>query len=73
MGLLDRIIYVADFIEPGRTMRGVRKARRLARKNLDDAMLYILKLVIHYLLSRGRCIITDSIDAYNELIKSRDD
>ncbi len=73
MGLLDRIIYVADFIEPGRTMRGVRKARRLARKNLDDAMLYILKLVIHYLLARGRCIITDSIEAYNELIKSRDD
>ena len=72
MGLLERIIFVADFIEPGRTMRGVKKARQLAQENLDVAMLYILKLVLNYLLDGERCILTDSIDAYNEIILNRE-
>lgn len=72
MGLLERIIFVADFIEPGRTMRGVKKAGQLARENLDAAMLYILKLVLNYLLDGERCILTESIDAYNEIILNRE-
>jgi predicted HD superfamily hydrolase involved in NAD metabolism len=71
MGLLERIIFVADFIEPGRTMSSVKRARQLARENLETAMLYILKLVLNYLLDGERCILTDSIDAYNEIILNR--
>ncbi len=72
MGLLERIVFVADFIEPGRAMRGVREARKLAWKSLDTAMLHILKLVLAYLLDRERSIQGDSIDAYNDIILHRE-
>ena len=71
MGLLERIVFVADFIEPGRRMHGVEEARKLAAENLDAAMLYILKLVLTYLLDQDKCILSDSIDAYNDIILNR--
>jgi len=71
MGLLERIIFVADFIEPGRRMYGVEKARKLAAESLDAAMLYILKLILAYLLDQDKCILSDSIDAYNDIILNR--
>ena len=72
MGLLERIVFVADFIEPGRSMRGVKEARKLAWENLDTAMLHILKLVLVYLLHRERSIQGGSIDAYNDIILNRE-
>ena len=71
MGLLEQVVFVADFIEPGRTMRGVEEARELAQESLDTAMLYILKVVLAYLLARERCILNDSIDAYNDIVLNR--
>jgi predicted HD superfamily hydrolase involved in NAD metabolism len=71
MGLLERIVFVADFIEPGRRMRGVEEARKLASESLEAAMLYILKLVLAYLLDQDKSILSDSIDAYNDIILNR--
>ena len=39
-GLLDKIIYVADYIEPGRSFPGVKEARELAMIDLDAAVAY---------------------------------
>jgi len=71
MTLLERIIFVADFIEPGRSMKGVREARRLAYLDLDGAMLSILKSIFRYLLEETRCILPEAVEAYNELIMKR--
>jgi predicted HD superfamily hydrolase involved in NAD metabolism len=71
MGLLDRVLFVADYIEPGRTMRGVKTARRIAFRNLEEAMIYILKSVFRYLLAEDRLIIGDTLYAYNEIILKR--
>lgn len=35
MSLLDKIIYVADYIEPGRDFPGVQDARAIAWADLD--------------------------------------
>ncbi len=67
MSLLDRILFVADYIEPGRTMRGVKTARRLASRDLEGAMIYILKSIFRYLLAEDRSIIEDTLYAYNEI------
>jgi predicted HD superfamily hydrolase involved in NAD metabolism len=71
MGLLERVVFVADFIEPGRSMKGVKRVRRLAWENLDAATLLILRLVLVYLLDREKTIVIDSIDAYNDIILHR--
>jgi predicted HD superfamily hydrolase involved in NAD metabolism len=71
MSLLDRILFVADYIEPGRTMRGVKTARRIASRDLEGAMIYILKSIFRYLLAEDRSIIEDTLYAYNEIILQR--
>lgn len=35
MSLLDKIIYVADYIEPGRDFPGVKEAREIVLVDLD--------------------------------------
>ena len=66
MSLLDKIIYIADFIEPGRNFRGVKTARRLAKRDLDTCMEYILSFMLRYLLRMRKCICEDTLLAYNE-------
>ena len=45
MSLLDKIIYVADYIEPGRDFPGVKEAREIALVDLDAAVAYETNLV----------------------------
>ena len=57
MSLLEKIIYIADFIEPGRErFQGIEEARRLAYLDLDLAMQYILKETISYVEERKRMV-----------------
>ena len=39
MSLLDKILYMADYIEPNRDFEGVERLRKLAYTDLDQAML----------------------------------
>ena len=68
MSLLEKLIFVADFIEPGRAFRGVKTARALAATALDETMLYIYKFVLRLLVAKGRYVCADSLEGYNELI-----
>ena len=72
MSLLERIVFVADYIEPGRSMEGVREARALAGSDLEGAMLVILKSVFRYLLDKNRVIAADGVEAYNQIIAGRE-
>ena len=53
MTKLEKIIYVADTIEPGRDFPGVDELRKLAFENLDEACLKILDRSIMFVLSKG--------------------
>jgi len=53
MTLLDKILYVADFIEPGRDFDGVQRLRELAYTSLDRAVLCGLELTLAELETRG--------------------
>lgn len=49
MSLLEKIVYIADYIEPNRAyFDGLDKIRKLAYKNIDKAMVAILKKTISY-------------------------
>lgn len=54
MNMLDKIIYIADYIEPGRDKApNLEFVRELAYQNLDACMAQILSDTLFYLNSRG--------------------
>lgn len=53
MTLLEKIIYIADYIEPNRDFPGVDKLRELAYKNLDEALLLGLEMSLEEVRSNG--------------------
>lgn len=64
MSLLEKIIFIADYIEPNReTFAGLDEARRLAYLDLDMAMKYILEKTIAYVRARGRLLHPLSLEA----------
>lgn len=64
MSVLEKIIFIADYIEPNReSFDGLDKARELAYKDLDEAMAYILESTIEYVKERGRALHPYSVEA----------
>lgn len=54
MSLLEKIIFVADYLEPGRdTAEDLPVVRKLAYENLDDCVLTILRDTLTYLHGTG--------------------
>ncbi len=70
MSCLEKIIYLADYIEPNRCFDGVERIRALSYENLDAAMEDGLRMTMEDLTSRGNPILEVSAQAY-EWFKSR--
>jgi predicted HD superfamily hydrolase involved in NAD metabolism len=68
MQLLEKVIFVADFIEPGRSFRGVETARRLSSRSLDETIFYIYKFTLRNLLMRELFICKNTLLGYNEVV-----
>lgn len=71
MSTLEKVIYIADAIEPGRVYPAVDKLRQLAFSNLDEAVLCALDNTIEYVASQGLSIDEDTISARDYLLKRR--
>lgn len=63
MTTLEKIIYVADYMEPNRDFPGVEKLRRLAYTDLDAALLLGLEMTAAHLREQGQPMGQHSIDA----------
>lgn len=68
MTLLEKVIYIADYISAERDYSDVDVMRRLADESLDKAALYSLKFSLKSLSKKEKLIHTDSVEFYNELI-----
>ncbi len=68
MDLIAKIVFIADYIEPDRSFRGVKKARKMAFRDIKETLLYIYKSLIKHLVSQKRYICIDTIEAYNCLV-----
>lgn len=65
MSVLDKIIYIADYIEPYRDKASnLAKVRELAFKDLDKALLTILKSTLEYLKTKGSVVDPMTLQAY---------
>lgn len=70
MSTLDKIIYLADMIEPTREpYPGLERLRRLAGQDLDEAMLAGLESTIAYCLERRRLLHPVTVEARNEFLR----
>ncbi len=68
MTLLEKVIYIADYISAERDYPDVDVMRRLAETSLDAAALYALKYSMRALSEKEKPICEDSVAYYNELI-----
>lgn len=68
MTLLEKVVYLADYIEPGRSFSGVDEVRELAEKSLDKALLKTVKNTIKFLMKKKQAIYPDTFHMYNDLI-----
>ena len=63
MSLLEKIIYIADYIEPNRTLSGVDMLRHLAFTDLDAALKEGLTMTVSYLNEQGSEVSPESREA----------
>lgn len=75
MSLLEKIIYLADYIEPTRDFEGVETLRKLAYSNLNSAMLLGFEMSIEDIHRQGNPVHGDTTSAllwYKELVQKED-
>ena len=65
MTKLEQVIYMADYIEPGRDFEGVKKARVITAANLQAGVAYQTKHTLAYLIENGKPVYPKTIDTYN--------
>lgn len=68
MTLLQKIVYLADYIEPGRDFTGVETVRSLARTDLNRALLSAVDNSIRSVLDRGFMLHQRSVAFRNSLL-----
>ena len=67
MSLLEKIVFLADAIEPGRDYPGVDELRELAESDLDAACAKALENSISFVRSKGETLDPDTVSALEYL------
>ena len=67
MTLLEKIMYLADYIEPSRDFPGVDKLRAVCYKDLDEGLLMGLEMTIEEMTSMGNPVHQATIEARDAL------
>ncbi|HHW66677.1 bis(5'-nucleosyl)-tetraphosphatase (symmetrical) YqeK [Defluviitalea raffinosedens] len=74
MSVLEKIIYLADYIEPNRTsFKGLEEVRQYVTHDLDRAMETALKNTIEYLAKNDRVIHPLTIEALEFIHSKKED
>ncbi|RVU54915.1 bis(5'-nucleosyl)-tetraphosphatase (symmetrical) YqeK [Anaerosphaera multitolerans] len=72
MTLLEKIVFLADYIEPMRNFNGVERARELAKVNLDNAVYFSLNNTLSHLCKSNDYIVLDTVKARNFILEMED-
>lgn len=70
MTMLEKIIYLSDYIEPGRKYPGVEKVRELAFQDIDKALINSFNITIKYVIEKDQVLHLDTIKGRNFLLKN---
>ena len=66
MTTLEKCVYLADYLEPGRDFPGVDEVRELATTSLDRALGAAARLGLLDIIGRGRGVVPGALALYNE-------
>lgn len=69
MSDLELVLFVADYIEPGRSFPGLDDVREMAKTNLSKSAWMVSRNTIQYLMQKKNRIYPDTFHAYNDLTK----
>ena len=70
MGLLEKIVCLADYIEPGRDFPGVDEIRKLAKVSLEQGLVAGFDSTIRVLLEKRRIVFPLTVLARNDLVRA---
>ncbi|MEG0912356.1 MAG: bis(5'-nucleosyl)-tetraphosphatase (symmetrical) YqeK [Oscillospiraceae bacterium] len=73
MTLLDKVVFLADYISEDRDFKGADEVREIAEDSLDEAVLVALRNGLIHLFKQYRYANVESVKAYNYLVKNRGD
>ena len=68
MTLIEKIVYVADFISADRDYPDVGVVRKLADKSLEEAILYTSRYTVNKLATKNLPIHPATVECYNDMI-----
>ncbi len=68
MTLLEKVVCLADYIEPNRKFPGVEELRILAKKDLDEALAEAFGGTIAQLIGKRKTVFPLTLQAYNDLV-----
>lgn len=68
MSMLDKIIYVADAAEKGRSYEGVEDIRAMMFEDINKSLLYSVNGTIKHVVESGANLRTDSVKMRNQLL-----
>ena len=71
MSTLEKIVFLADAIEPGRDYPSVKELRMLAYEDLDEACISSLSHTVGYVEKKGELMDPDTISALDYLKEKR--
>ncbi len=68
MTRFEKILFLADFIDPSRTYKGVSAIRKKAFKNLEEAIMECVSFTVIDLAKRGKSIAPNTFETYNDIV-----
>jgi len=68
MSILDKIIYIADYIESGRSFKGVEQVREMAFVDIDKSIILAMENTIRFLIENNKLIHPNTIKSRNYLL-----
>ncbi|RSL31546.1 HD domain-containing protein [Salibacterium salarium] len=68
MNTMEKVIFLADYIEPNRKFPGVEGTREEAEHSTDGAIIMALRNTITFLMKKNQPVFPETLSAYNDFI-----
>lgn len=65
MDILEKIVYIADYIEPLRSFEGIEEIRKIAFENLDECIVRCSESTIRFIIERGVLLHSKTVETRN--------
>ncbi|RSL34455.1 HD domain-containing protein [Salibacterium salarium] len=68
MNAMEKVLFLADYIEPNRKFPGVEETREEAKRSIDGAIIMALRNTITFLMKKNQPVFPETLSTYNDMI-----